>query len=181
MTLFRASVPGKPNKHGAKAVRVDGRASEDQEAIAFVDGFHRQWPAYVNSLIHISNEGGITLQPHQRFAHAAKRKKMGLVPGTSDYFLAAPIWDYEVCAPGMWLEIKAEGGSLKSEQAAFLVQRAKDGYAAVAAWTALGALYACVHYFETGVRFPSGVQVFRPHDFGPLSEFTLTGTRRKRG
>lgn len=69
--------------------------TENEEAIALV-----QWvktkPLIREYFIHIPNEG------KRSFYSGALMKKMGLVSGVCDYFLAFPIGKYH----GLWIELK---------------------------------------------------------------------------
>ena len=64
-----------------------------------------------------------------KFALIAKYKAEGLTPGVSDLFLCVPKNGFH----GLWLEMKDKGKSeksLSSEQATWLDEMRKQGYAA---------------------------------------------------
>lgn len=153
--------------------------TEDAHAIAFVEAFRRQWPAYADDLYHTANEydyardnGKLT---GSAIYKAKKRERMGVVAGVSDYFLALPRSGFH----GLFLELKKPDGTLKPEQTAFLSARAAHKYACCVAWGWPAAIKAASFYFDGWTERPEAL-AFTQSDFGSLSEFTLAGTRRKR-
>lgn len=78
-----------------------------------------QWACCVGlgeDLQHIPNEGKRT--------NGDKLRKMGMIKGSSDYFLARPSHGFA----GFWIEMKAPGKKPTPEQLAFLANKAKRGY-----------------------------------------------------
>lgn len=76
----------------------------------------------VKKLLHIANERRTSPQA------GAMLKAMGVQPYVSDLFLAVPIRPFG----GYWIELKAPGKNITSEQAGFLAEMRALGYAA--AW-----------------------------------------------
>lgn len=90
--------------------------TEDQHHMALVQWvrFHPWW----NCFIHIPNEQKAGPQ------FLGKLKKMGLIKGVPDFFLAIPARGF----PGMWLEIKATKKKPTKDQMAFLNCMNDQGY-----------------------------------------------------
>ena len=151
--------------------------SEDQHAAAFVEEFRMQHPSMAHLLIHIANEGGTRTPDGSHFAKLAKRKKMGVVPGVADYFLAYTFSDTH----GLWLELKAPTGKLKQEQIAFLEAMNDQGYACVVAWGWEAALHVAGRYLRGNVdtRYVYGVPLAGVAM--PLVELTQAGAVRAGG
>lgn len=152
------------------------RATENAEAAALCDWFARQYPQIAGLLLHFENEIGLAGANKGALLGALKRRKArGVQTGVADYFLAVPCPPKSQC--GLFLELKAPGGTLKRDQIAFL-ERVAPNYGAVCAWGWEGASLAICEYL--GARLPLG-RVFGI--FGattaPLSAFTMTGTMRK--
>ncbi len=151
---------------------------EEQHAIAFVEAFRRQWPKLAGNLLHIANEGG---NRGQHPGYHAKRARMGVRKGTADYFLAETVWlgvGEDPACHGLWLELKAPSGVLKTEQIAFLTEMTIARYYAATAWGWVAAMRACYAYLagEMGYGEPWGY----PESGGdwPLSDLTLGGKPR---
>jgi len=96
---------------------------EDDEHIAFVDWFERQYPHI--ELIHIAN-GELRDSNRVRAAIRGKKlKRMGVKKGVWDLFF-----------PGLflWIEMKRQkGGRLSPEQKEFRKRREKEGYVCIVA------------------------------------------------
>lgn len=157
--------------------------TEDQEAVAFVRWFRTAYPAHAGLLLHVKNE---TPKPGKDRGGAfcgliAKQKSMGTRKGTADYFLAMPIRNVAgILRPGLWIELKREGGSLKPEQVAFLEEMEGQGYAAGAAWGWAAAAHLVVDYMRHRLAGDGVLGVPALGDPVQLSELTLTGKIRRR-
>lgn len=97
---------------------------EEAEHIAIVDWFHLTYPNLYWDFHHFANERKCSI------AYGTKLKRMGVKRGVSDFFLAIPNKHYS----GLWIELKVKQGKLTYEQSAFLYQKNKRGYLAVAVW-----------------------------------------------
>lgn len=101
---------------------------EEQEQIALLEWARLHddvWPY----LIHIRNEGKRSIY------EGAKAKKMGLMKGVSDLFLAIPSYFPTNFAPissineaGFFIELKSKKGKLSIEQSNFLEEMNEIGY-----------------------------------------------------
>jgi hypothetical protein len=155
------------------------KRTEDDEAIAFVQEFALRWPHLVSKLIHIPNEGGLRSADGSHFGKLAKRRKMGVTPGVSDYLLRG-----SRDRRPLWLELKADGGTLKPDQLAFLRDVVADGDAGMVAWTAIGAIWAVgVHLLmdrQTVAKTMDDVLAFNSNEYGFIDEFTMGGKLRQR-
>lgn len=92
-------------------------------------------------LIHIPNEGRRSVQ------EGYKLKRMGLRPGTSDYFLAIPIHPYG----GMWIEMKRRDqrkSRLSPLQSEFIQDMRDGGYYAVVTYGADEAIQLATQYLN---------------------------------
>lgn len=153
--------------------------AEDRDAIAFVAAFGAQWPFWTANLLHIKNE---TPKPGKERGGAfagliQKQRRMGTRKGVSDYFLAVPIGEFH----GLFLELKAEGGTVKPEQVAFLEEMRERGYAAACAWTWTCAMTVASRYMD-GKLSRRGVLGCSPTAPFPvvLSALTMGGKVRTR-
>ena len=145
---------------------------EDSEAIAFVSWLETQFPAIAGDLLHVANEGGN--RGANLAAYHTKRKRMGVRPGVSDYFLALPKLSYH----GLWLELKAPEGTIKPEQRAFLERRAALGYAACCCWGWLEARKAALDYLQS--HWTADVAVaYQGNRVRPLWAATNSGTAKR--
>lgn len=68
---------------------------------------------------------------HRRIGAARKLKAEGTRPGIPDYFLAIPKAGF----PGLWLELKEEGGSLSKDQREVIGLFQQQGYRCVVAYS----------------------------------------------
>jgi hypothetical protein len=153
-------------------------SNEDREAIAFVEAVQRAYPRLAHLLLHVKNErASAAVNPGAAAGQLKKQRRMGVRKGTADYF-----WAHTTEEPdgqrGLWLELKATGGSIKPEQVAFLRDMEEQGFSVAVAWGWSAALNA-VHAYERQSIF--GLVAYTPSGTGLLGDFTLTGTRRKRG
>jgi len=158
---------------------------EEAAACDFVKEFQLRWPAIwaEGRLIHIPNEAGARGKDLGAFlGMIAKRRKMGMVDGCSDYFLAYPIHGYEPGYSGLFLEFKAEAGTLKPTQLAFLEAKLPE-YACAVAWGAEGAIAAVRTYLATehdvNGFWSESIQGFVKDQRAPIAAFTLAGKIRR--
>lgn len=95
--------------------------TEEQEHLAFM-----QWaslhPVLKKHLIHIPNE----IKCNK--AYGAKRKRLGVKAGVSDFFLAYPLYNSQ--KGGLWLELKRKGGKLTKGQTEWILLMRQSGYVA---------------------------------------------------
>jgi len=104
---------------------------EEREQCALMQWAHLHndiWPY----LIHIRNEGKRSL------AEGARAKRMGLMKGVSDLFLAKPKvtpdgWNNDghaeyLYSGGFWIELKSQKGKPSKEQLDFLRKMEIEGY-----------------------------------------------------
>lgn len=158
--------------------RGGAMSKEDREAIAFVEAVQRAYPRLAHLLLHVKNErASAAVNPGAAAGQLKKQRRMGVRKGTADYFWAHGFLSR---GRGLWLELKATGGSVKPEQIQFLRDMAGQGYAVAVAWGSVGALKA-IREYESDNMAEYGLQAFTEREHGPLEDFTLTGTRRKRG
>ncbi len=174
----RVSVAGVSGKFRAVATTDAGgvRYSEDDHAKAFVAEFRRLYPKMPALLIHIANEGAQAKSLGAAITRARKLNAQGQIKGTPDYFLAYPFADVH----GLWLELKAPGGTVKHEQIAFLAEMRERGYAAVCVWGWAAAIYVVGRYLRGNVDSRDVYGAPEAGDVVPLSMLTLTGTVPKR-
>lgn len=103
---------------------------EEQEQIALLEWarlHHDIWPY----LIHIRNEGKRSIY------EGAKAKRMGLMKGVSDLFLAKTCY-IEINghdSSGLWIELKSSKGKLRNVQRDFLIRMRNEGYKAITAYS----------------------------------------------
>jgi len=113
---------------------------EEREQIALIEWAHLHddiWPY----LIHVRNEG------KRSVAEGAKAKRMGLMKGVSDLFLARPRWELENnLKAGLWIELKSKKGRLTPSQNKFLDLMESTGYMASVAYSWTDAANAILEY-----------------------------------
>jgi hypothetical protein len=157
---------------------------EERASIDFVDAFRRQWPRLDGHLVHVPNQRRVSPGRRGAVTHALL-VRMGFRKGCSDYILAWPVAPFH----GLWLEMKAEGGSVTSEQLEHLAKMRNVGYASCVTWGTWAALYAVQEYlggrgsalFGAVVGFPATEPALDPGYSGlPIERLTLTGTPRRR-
>lgn len=92
--------------------------SEYHEQVALIDWFKYQYPHLI--LFAIPNG------EYRHIATAVKLKKSGVLAGASDLFLAYPNKNHS----GLFIEMKAKGGSVSENQKKFIKSVKQYGYAA---------------------------------------------------
>lgn len=149
--------------------------AEDREAIALCDWFARAYSQYAGKLVHVANEYGTGSRDGAYLGKLKKRARMGSVKGVADYFLAVPCPPRSQC--GLWLELKAPGGTLKADQRAFLVSVC-DEYGAGVGWSWSAAAAIIEDYLEAGLPLGRVMASNGPDAVAPLERFTLAGKMR---
>lgn len=97
---------------------------EQSDQISLVNYIRWKYPGTVTIMSPIVKYGG---NQAQRARQGALTKKMGYVPGTPDLFLPEPRGGK--C--GLFLELKADKGRVKPEQAQMIAHLNAKGYAAI--------------------------------------------------
>ena len=102
----------------AEQSSVVKRHTESNEQIAAMDWLRAQHPKLAEYTLHIGNE--------RKASHFAGyiMKRMGVLKGASDLFMAFPCGGYH----GLFIEVKSKIGKPTPEQKAFLDRMAKVGY-----------------------------------------------------
>jgi hypothetical protein len=120
-------------------------SSEDDLQIAFTAYAH-QHPQIAKHYMHIANERKCSVWQGKHL------KRKGVRPGVSDVFIAKTTKNYS----GLWIEFKYGKNKLSDNQAHFLVDMCKAGYAIAVCYTLqeakkvvddyLNECYMCSHY-----------------------------------
>ena len=97
---------------------------ERVEHINVINWFRYQYPKLTRDLHHFANERRCSVQEGRML------KRMGVMKGVSDFFLAIPCNGYH----GLWIELKVNEGKLSPEQVEFLARKNELGYHAIAVW-----------------------------------------------
>jgi len=97
---------------------------EDIDHIKVIDWFRYDYPLLKQDLHHFANQRRCTP------IEGRKLKRMGVMRGVSDFFLAISKMGYH----GLWIELKVGNGKLSQEQIDFLKRKNEQGYLAVALW-----------------------------------------------
>jgi len=97
---------------------------EDIEHIKTVDWFRYEYPELKEDFHHFANQRKCTPM------EGRKLKRMGVMRGVSDFFLAVPRHGHH----GLWVELKAGAGRLSPEQKEFIKRKNANGYLAIPAW-----------------------------------------------
>lgn len=98
--------------------------NEDRLCIALMDYIRRQYPVERKYWFHVPNGG------HRHRVTAALFKRLGVMPGVSDYHCMLPSGAW----PSLWLEIKTDTGRPSDEQLEFLASARYAGHFAVVAY-----------------------------------------------
>lgn len=96
------------------------RHTESNEQIAAMDWLRLQHPKIAKHTLHIGNERKAT------YFAGYIMKKMGVLKGASDIFMAWPNGGYH----GLFIEVKSKVGRLSPEQKEFLERMKSVGYKA---------------------------------------------------
>lgn len=99
-------------------------ATEYEEQVTLIELIKLYYPFLANHTIHIPNQRQCTI------GYGAKLKKMGVLPGVPDLFIAWPTIKYY----GLWLELKSKKGKATALQLEFIERMRKVGF------------YGCVAY-----------------------------------
>jgi hypothetical protein len=114
------------------------KTSESLEQARFFAWVKKHMAAY--PIFSIPNGG------HRTATTAARMKMEGLVPGVPDIFVAV--------APGLFIEMKAEGGRLSEAQKTMIGRLREQGYAVAVCEGCAEAQVALIEYLE-GDRWPN--------------------------
>lgn len=110
----------------AKSSRVVRKHSESDEQIAAMDWLRYQHPQLIPYTMHIANE-----RKSSYFAGYIM-KRMGVLKGASDIFMAWPCGGYH----GLWMEVKTKTGKPTQEQLDFIARMNGVGYYATVCYGA---------------------------------------------
>jgi hypothetical protein len=102
----------------ASEVQKEIILSEEQEQITVIAWIVRQHPWLKDYTMHIANERKTSPRA------GLKLKKMGVLKGASDIFIALPTQKYH----GLWIEMKTMKGKASPYQLAFIDRMNKAGY-----------------------------------------------------
>lgn len=94
--------------------------TESNEQIAAMDWLRAQYPAIAQYTLHIGNERKAT------YYAGYIMKRMGVLKGASDLFMAYPSGGYH----GLFIEVKSKIGKPSLEQKAFIQRMSNVGYMA---------------------------------------------------
>lgn len=97
---------------------------EQIDHINYLNWFKETYPIFERDIYHFANERKCSAQQGRIL------KRMGVVKGVLDFFLAIPNNPYH----GFWLELKVGKNTLTKEQNEFIERNNKRGYCCVAAW-----------------------------------------------
>lgn len=111
------------------------------EQICVVDWMRKAQPHVSRFLFHIPNERKVSVQ------HMVLLKKMGLMPGAPDLFLAYPSGEYH----GAVCEMKSKNGRLQPTQKEVLERLGTVGYATKVAYSADEAIEYFKDYIQKGI------------------------------
>jgi hypothetical protein len=159
--------------------------AEERETIDFVRLARMRHPAVMRrSMIHHANQAARSRGPKQHAGYDLLLR-MGFRPGLSDFQVTHACGGFH----GLFLELKAEGGKLKSTQSEFLADMHADGYPCGVAWGAIAGLEALTAYLRGSIDicWARGVQGFpvlkprEPLDVWRIEDLTMTGTPKRRG
>lgn len=101
-------------------VGIKKKHTESAEQIAAMDWLRSQFPEVAEHTMHIGNERKSSLYM------GAIMKKMGVLKGASDIFMAWPCGKYH----GLFIEVKSLTGRASPEQKAFIQRMRNVGYKA---------------------------------------------------
>ena len=125
----------------AKAGRMVSRFAESNEQITAMDWLRLQHPDVALHTLHIGNERKST--PYA----GAIMKRMGILKGASDIFMAWPSKGYH----GMFIEVKSKTGRLTPEQKEFLKRMGIKGYFVEVCYGAEQIIDTMKYYLQNGI------------------------------
>ena len=118
---------------------AEKRHSESDEQIAAMDWLRAQYPKIAEHTLHIGNERKAT------YYMGYIMKRMGVLKGASDLFMAWPMGDYH----GLFIEVKSKIGKPTPEQKAFIERMLEVGYQAKICYGADEVINAMKEYITT--------------------------------
>jgi hypothetical protein len=124
-----------------KKTGLVSRFAESNEQIAAMDWLRLQHPNIALYTMHIGNERKST--PYA----GAIMKRMGILKGASDIFMAWPNKGYH----GMFIEVKSRTGKLTKEQAEFLNRMELVGYYIAVCYGAEDVIDTMKFYLQNGI------------------------------
>lgn len=116
------------------------RHLESDEQIAAMDWLRAQHPWIVPYTMHIPNERKAS------YYAGYILKRMGVLKGASDLFIAWPCGGYH----GLWIEIKSKKGRPTTEQLDFLERMKSVGYFSALAYGAEEVINTIQEYLQNG-------------------------------
>ena len=123
----------------AKSGTVVRKHKESDEQIAAMDWLRLQHPKLVPYTMHIGNERKST------YFAGYIMKRMGVLKGASDLFMAWPCGGYH----GLWIEVKSKEGKPTQEQLDFIDRMNGVGYYATVCYGAEQVIRAVQSYLRT--------------------------------
>jgi hypothetical protein len=99
---------------------VERNHTESNEQIAAMDWLRAQYPQIALHTLHIGNERKVS------YYAGYIMKRMGVLKGASDLFMAWPVAGYH----GLFIEVKSKIGKPSAEQKAFIKRMVDVGYCA---------------------------------------------------
>ncbi len=121
------------------------RHSEDVEAQKLMQLLQLKLPKIADLIYHVPNGG-----KRAKF-EAFRLQKQGTKPGIPDYFLPVAVAPYH----GLYLELKAQKGTLQKSQKEWLTKLQNQGYATCVAYGAEQAYEYLCNYLDSKHEFPS--------------------------
>lgn len=106
--------------------------------INLINWFKYEWPELSDDVHHFANERKCS------YKEGRNLKRMGVIKGVSDLFLALPTSEFH----GLWIELKTEHGRLSNEQMEFIKRKNQRGYFAIAVWGLEAAKEVIVNYLK---------------------------------
>jgi VRR-NUC domain. len=120
--------------------RIYADESDEQETVVqWAELTTRRWPA-LELLYHVPNGG------KRGIAEAARFRRMGVKSGVPDLVLPVANGGYH----GLYIELKAHGGSVSPTQEIWLKRLRQQGYAAFVCVGADEAIHVITKYLEGG-------------------------------
>lgn len=113
---------------------------EELIQICYINWFKTNYPELAEDIHHFANERKCSVY------EGVKLKRMGVLAGVYDIFIAIPRFDLGY--GGCWIELKTKKGRLSEKQIAFGIQKNKRGYKAIDVWSLEEAKQATMDYLE---------------------------------